>query len=496
MRRLLAWALPLAVLPLAALAASRVWTDNTGSHSIEADLVGFSDGVVQLRREDGRVVDVPWSRLSAEDQDYVLAEMARREAEGAPAVTAVAATAAAPGSVSDTPWPQWRGPNRDGISPETGLLDQWTEHGPPIAWQARGLGGGYSSVAVAGGRVYTLGRRDGQAHLIALDERDGRELWAAPVGGGDPNGTPTVDGELVFAVGRDGDLVCVAADTGRELWRTSFVREFGAELPSWGFSESPLVDGDRLICTPGADRAVLAALDKRTGALIWTTTMPAGPRHGHGGAGYSSIVLGQGGGVRQYVQLVGRGVVGVATDDGRMLWGYGRIANGTANIPTPLVRGDYVFCSTGYGAGAALLQLRRAPGGGVNAEEVYFLPANRMQNHHGGMVLLDNYVYCGTGHNAGHPLCIELLTGREVWQPGRGPGEGSAAVACADGHLYFRYQDGTMALIEATPSRYNLKGTFQIASHNGESWPHPVIAGGRLYLRDQDELHCYDIRRR
>lgn len=250
-------------------------------------------------------------------------------------------------------WPSWRGPNRDAVSPETGLLDSWPEQGPPLAWRIDGLGKGYSSVAIADGRIFTMGERRKSADLIALDLQDGRELWATPVGGGSPNCTPTIDGDLVYALGRNGDLLCADVSTGRPVWRLNFEKDFGGRMMSgWGYSESPLVDGDRLICTPGAPDAVLVALGKRTGKTIWKAALPddLGSK-GKDGAGYSSVVISHGGGVKQYVQLTGRGVISVAADDGRFLWSYNRIANGTANIPTPIVTGDYVFCSTGYGEG-------------------------------------------------------------------------------------------------------------------------------------------------
>ncbi len=188
-------------------------------------------------------------------------------------------------------------------------------------------------------------------------------------------------------------------------------------------------------------------------------------------------------------------LAGVSAADGKLLWTYNRVANGTANIPTPIVKGDYVFCSSGYGTGAGLLKLVK-DGSGVKALEQYFLEASELQNHHGGMVLVGDYVYCGHGHNQGFPICVEMLSGKITWEPGRGPGKESAAITCADGHLYFRYQDGVMALIEATPDKYVLKGSFQLPSLNGPSWPHPVVAGGRLYLRDQDTLLCYDVKRK
>ncbi len=265
-------------------------------------------------------------------------------------------------------------------------------------------------------------------------------------------------------------------------------------MSQWGYSESPLVDGDRLICTPGGPQALLAALDKRTGGVIWTTPLPAGGDRGKDGSGYSSIVISQAAGVKQYVQLVGRGLVGVAADSGKLLWGYNRVANDTANIPTPIVSGDYIFCSSGYGTGAALLKLTGGRGK-IEPQEIYFKGGNEVQNHHGGMVLLDGYVYLGNKHNEGFPLCLNMLSGEKAWEPGRGPGRGSAAIAYADGMLYFRYEDGTLALVEANPKKYQLVSSFKLPSVRAQSWPQPVIAGGRLWLRDQEVLMCYDLRR-
>ncbi|MCO6457864.1 MAG: PQQ-binding-like beta-propeller repeat protein [Pirellulaceae bacterium] len=486
---------------------SRTWTDSSGSYRIQAAMEDFKSGEVHLRRDDGKLIQVPLSKLSDEDRAFVRAEMLRRRNarnEGSEAVAGArsgnAANSAGPVSAAAAAgeWPRWRGPLNDGKSAETGLLDRWDAE-PPVAWRMRGLGSGYSSLVVSGGKIFTMGeRRDGQ-FLIALDQRDGTELWATRVGdrGKDgPNGTPTVDGQLVYAIGIDGDLLCAEVESGREVWRKSFANDFGGRMMSgWGYSESPLVDGDRLICTPGGAQAMLAALDKRTGRVIWTTPMQPGGQRGQDGAGYSSIVISQGAGVKQYVQLVGRAVIGVAAENGQPLWAYDRIVNGTANIPTPIVDGDFVFCSSGYGdGGSALLRLSRQQGG-VAVQEVYYHSSNELQNHHGGMVLLDGYIYMGHGHNRGLPVCVEMATGRAVWGPQRGPGGDSAAIVYADGHLYFRYQDGTMALIKATPDGYELKGTFRADFGSGPKWAHPVIADGHLYLRSSDELVCYDIRK-
>ncbi len=394
-------------------------------------------------------------------------------------------------------WPSWRGPDRTAIAPETGLLKEWPESGPPLVWQADGFGGGFSSVAIVGDRIFTMGSRKGGCDLIAADRATGKELWSTRVGNGSPNCTPTVDGDLVFALGREGDLLCANALSGSVVWQKNFGKDFGGQMMSgWGYSESPLVDGDRLIVTPGAEKAVIVALDKSSGDVIWESAMPAESlQRGKDGAGYSSVVISHAAGVKQYIQLTGRGVISVAADDGRHLWSYNKIANGTANIPTPIIKDDYVFCSTGYGTGAALLKIKN-DSGKLSAEEVYFLDSKTMQNHHGGMILLGDHIYCGHGHNQGFPLCVELATGNIAWNAGRGPGSGSAAILLADGNLYFRYEDGTMALIEATPEEYRLKGEFKLATNNGKSWPHPVIVDGLMYLRDQSTLLCYDVRQK
>lgn len=391
-----------------------------------------------------------------------------------------------------------RGPNLDNLSPETGLLKSWPAAGPPLLFQVEGLGTGFASVSVAGGKVFTMGRAGGVDAIVVLDEADGHVLFTVPAGPGKhergPNCTPTVDEDLMYGLSIEGDLVCAEVAGGKEVWRKNYANDFGGHMMShWGYSESPLVDGDRLICTPGGPQAVMAALDKRTGRVIWTTPLPQAGERGKDGSGYSSIVISQGAGVKQYVQLVGRGVIGVAADSGKLLWGYNKVANDTANIPTPIVSGDYVFCSSGYGTGAALLKLTGGRGR-VDAQEVYFKGGNEVQNHHGGMVLVDGYVYLGNKHNEGFPLCLNMLTGEKAWEPGA-VRRGSAAIAYAEGMLYFRYQDGTMALVEANPKQYQLVSSFKLPSVRAESWPQPVIAGGRLWLRDQEVLMCYDLRR-
>jgi outer membrane protein assembly factor BamB len=399
-------------------------------------------------------------------------------------------------------WPQWRGPDRTGVSRETGLLTSWPDGGPRQVWAASGLGQGFSSVAVAAGRILTMGdRRDGQ-YVIALDEATGRELWSRRVGGvhrdqyAGPRGTPTIDGDRTYVLDTDGDLVSLETATGREVWRRSLPDEYGARTPGWMFAESPLVDGDRVLIAPGTSRAAVVALDKMTGREIWRTAAPALGRQGVDGPEYSSIVISNGAGVKQYIRLLGRGVIGVRASDGELLWSYDRVVNGTANIPTPVVSGNLVFVSTGYGAGAALLELMPDVESGVSAVERYFLQGRTFQNHHGGMVFVNGYLYAGTGHNNGLPICLELVSGRVTWGGDfRNAGTGSAAVTAADGHIYYRYQNGRMLLVEANPREYREKGSFEIPNVRQPSWSHPVVAGSRLYLREQDALYVYDLRR-
>ena len=383
-------------------------------------------------------------------------------------LTAIGADATA----SKKDWPGWRGPNHDAIATEKGLLNEWSEDGPPLLWSADGLGGGFSSIAIAGGRIYTLGRLPAGTCLICLD-LSGKEVWATPIGKDDPNCTPTVDGDRVYAMDRHGELACCDTATGKVIWTRSFAKEFGGSDPTWGYSESPRVDGDSLIVTPGSQEALLVALNKKSGQVIWKTSNAKLGDRGHGGAGYASVQISHGAGVKQYVQMIGKGLVSVNAKDGSFLWTYNKVANGTATIPTPIVRGDYVFGASGYGDGGACLVKLVKDGSGVNAEEVWYKKSNELQNHHGGVILLGDHLYLGHGSNQGFPVCVDFLTGKDLWRPGRGPGEGSAAIVCADGHLYFRYENGEMALIEATPKEYHLKGTFKIKTKHSASWPHP-----------------------
>ena len=402
-------------------------------------------------------------------------------------------------SAAGKDWPQFRGPNRDGKSAETGIIKSWETKAPTLLWMGEGMGNGYAAPAVVGDRVYSTGDlKDGQG-VVALNAKDGKVLWTTVLTEGPPKHgfegsrcTPTVVGELLWVTTSNGAIACLTTD-GKVVWKKDFAKEWGGKMMSgWGFAESVLIDGNAAVCTPGGPDAMMVALDKATGKELWKSKVPEFGTKGKNGAGYSSIVISQAAGVKQYVQMTGRGVIGVRAADGKFLWGYENTANGTANISSPVIAGDYVFSSSAYGAGAGLVKLEK-DGDGVKATEVYFLKPDVLQNHHGGMVLVDGYIYCGHKQNGGDLICIDIKTGKPMWGPEKGPGKGSAAVTYVDGHLLFRYQDGLLVLVEATPKEFKMKGSFKPEFQERESWSYPVVAGGRLYLREQDKMMCYQL---
>jgi outer membrane protein assembly factor BamB len=391
-------------------------------------------------------------------------------------------------------WPQWRGPRRDGKSAETGLLKQWPAGGPPLVWKITGLGAGYATVSVAKGVIYTAGDHGEENFVLAFREADGQPLWKAKLGRAGAPGwggfagvrsTPTVDGDLVFAIGQYGEIAAFEAATGRELWRHDFVKDYGAKLPEWGFSESPLVDGDQLVFTPGGEKGAIVAVNKRTGALLWQTGEFTDE------AQYASLMPAALGGVPQYVQLTMASVVGVSPR-GKVLWRAPR-KGAVAVIPTPVVADPFVYVTSGYNIGCNLFQVTRT-GDTFAVTEVY---KNRVvMNHHGGVILVGDHLY---GHDDRRGwTCQNFKTGEAVWQTEDGLGKG--ACVYADGHLVLREEKkkgSRVALIEASPAGYKEKGVFEQPDQSGkEAWPHPVIANGRLYLRDQDVLLCYDLKAR
>jgi len=391
------------------------------------------------------------------------------------------------------PWPQFRGPDRTGISPETGLLKQWPAGGPSLLWKATGIGTGNGAPSVVGGRIFGMSYRGQDECVWALDEPNGKPVWnlriaaanfnIGPQAQDGPGCTPTIVGDRLYALGVSGDLVCLQTSDGKLLWKKSLVQDFGGTVPQWGYQESPLVDGNKVIVTPGGSDATLVALDRMTGAVIWKGKVPQGD-----GAAYASAVIGNAGGQRQYVQLLAHGVVGVAATDGHFLWRYDAPANNFGiNCSAPIVQDDQVFAASSYNTGGGLAKLSAGQGGAMTATQVYF--TRNMRNHHGGMVLLNGYLY---GFDESNLTCLDFKTGAVKWSD-RSVGKGS--ITCADGCIYARSERGPVALVEVNPERYVEKGRFDQPDRSGKTaWPYPVIANGRLYLRDHDTLLCYNVR--
>lgn len=384
-------------------------------------------------------------------------------------------------------WPQWQGQARTAVSTETGLLKSWPKDGPRLAWKVTGLGDGYSTPSIAAGRIFTMGNRANSEYVIALDEKDGKELWATstgPVranGGGypGPRCTPTVDGDVLYALGLNGDLLCLDVANGKERWRKDLRKDFAGSVGGWGYCESPLIDGDKVIITPGGKKATLAALNKKTGETIWLSQVPSGES-----AAYASVIVADVGGQKQYIQFLSHGVVGVLAEDGKYLWRYDKPANQTANCTTAVYSNNHVFAASNYGVGGGLAKLTRE-GDATTAKEVYFTP--KMQNHHGGMVLVGKHLY-GSGPEL---TCIDFLSGKIEWQGKAGKG----SIAVADGHFYYRNEGGPIILAEVRSDKYVEKGRFnQPDRSRAPAWPHPIVANGKLYIRDQDLLLCYDVK--
>ena len=387
-------------------------------------------------------------------------------------------------------WPQWRGPDRSDVSKETGLLKQWPEGGPKRLWLFKNAGNGYSGPSIVGGKLFTMGARDQSEFIIALDANTGTELWAAKVGsafnesrGDGPRATPTVDGNRVYAMSGRGELICADVADGKVIWRQS-MRELGGRTSTWGFTESVLVDGNQVVCTPGGPNGAIGALDKANGKLVWQT------KDFNEAAHYSSIITANVNGEKQYIQLTPRFIVGVSPKDGQILWKSsftGRIAV----VPTPIFSDGCVYVSAGYGTGCKMVKV----GPGNETADVY---ENKvMKNHHGGVILVGDHLY-GHSDPSGW-VCQNFKTGEEVWLEKRALGKG--AIACADGKLYcLDESSGTVALIDASPKGWQEHGRFKlepqstIRSSQGRIWTHPVISNGKLYLRDQDLIYCYDIK--
>ncbi len=413
-------------------------------------------------------------------------------------------------------WPQWQGPDRNAISKERGLLQEWPEKGPPLAWKAKGIGSGMGGVAISKGRVYASGDQGDASWVYALKESNGELIWKARLGrSGEvgssvtpagPRGTATVDGDRLYLMSQFGELVCYTTE-GKEVWRTDLVKDHGGIVPTWGYAESVLIDGDKLICSPGAPNAALMALNKMTGKVIWRSEVPTklnrgsegpggrrgGPNRGlESGASYASIIAIDFEGVRQYVQLTAKTLAGFSVNEGKVLWQYDPVA-ARISCSTPIYQDGMVFASSAYDGGGGAVKLSKEANGKVTATEVYF--TNHMRNHHGGMIVVDGALYGAAGGNEGGFLvCLDFQTGQVLWRERQAP---KGSLAMADGRLYLRAESGTMILIEPNREKYIERGRFEQPERTREqAWPHPVIANGKLYIRDQDLLLCYDVKKK
>jgi outer membrane protein assembly factor BamB len=387
---------------------------------------------------------------------------------------------------SEPAWPQWRGPKRNGISAETGLAGEWPTGGPKLLWSIKDLGDGYGTVSLAGNRLYVQGGKGRQSVAHALNRADGAVVWTTPIGaevsdsrGDGPRSTPTLNGERLYVLTEAGDLACLAAADGAVVWRKNILKEFHGHQPHWLISESPLIDGENVIVTPGGRGASIVALNKATGETVWASSEL------HDGAGYSSCVVMELGEVRAITTLSASAGVGVRASDGKLLWRYERPANRTANIATPVFRDNKVFYTSAYGTGGGLLTLT-AKADSVTTEETYF--TTDMQNHHGGVILDNGYLY---GFSNAILTCIEFETGKVQWKD-RSVGKGSLTLA--DGRLYLLSEGNVAGLAEVNPKEYIERGRFEIPDQGLPSWAHPVVCGGKLYIRNQSLLNCYDVK--
>ena len=403
-------------------------------------------------------------------------------------------------SVAAADWPQWRGPERNGVSKETGLLKQWPAGGPKLLWQVNDLGDGYSTPVVVGTRIYMMSNRGlDNEYVQAISTADGKPIWTTRVGKvGNPDqnppypkarSTPTIDGDLLYTLGSDGDLACLETKSGKIRWTKNLRTEFGGQPGEWAYAESVLVDGDVVVVTPGGPQATLAALNKKTGQVIWKSAVPGGDQ-----AGYASSIIVQAAGRKQYVQLLSKGLVGVDAKTGQFLWRYADVAKGPAQYFTPVAQGDYVYGGAlGIGGGTVHL---KPNGDAVTAEQVYF--GRGLPNGIGGAVIVGGHLF---GTEVGQKLvAVEFATGKVAWQQ---ENFGWASVVAADGMLYLHLISGDYVLVEATPEGYREKGRFTPPAQpqhakRGEfaeaAFAYPVIANGRLYIRDLETLWAYDIK--
>jgi outer membrane protein assembly factor BamB len=470
------------LLSLTAPLPARTWKQAASGKTIEADLVKVEAGKVHLKMADGRTGVVEILSLSLEDQEF----LASVEKGGG------AVSAAATGG-----WPAFRGPNADGISPDTGLLEEWPSSGPEKVWTYENAGMGYSGFSVVDGKLYTMGTRDEDVTVVAVDVATGKEVWAQTISkdnkegyasgwGHGPRSTPTYSEGHVYALDPKGVLVCLDASTGKEVWKKHLVDDFKGQMGGWGFSESPLVDGGKLVVAPGGKEAGIVALDKKTGDVIWKATelQP-------GKAEYATIIATEINGTRQYIKLFESQLASVSAETGKLLWSSGWSGK-TAVIPTPIVSGNEVYISSGYGVGCKLVRIDSDN----KATDVW--ENTVMKNHHGGVIKVGDHLYGFS--DGGGLICQDWKTGEMVWNE-KGQFFSKGSVHVADGHLYALNEgDGTLSLVEVSPDGFKQKGQFTLDPQSpnrhpqGKVWTHPLVIDGKLYLRDQEFIVAYNVK--
>lgn len=385
-------------------------------------------------------------------------------------------------------WYQWRGPDRTGISAETGLLQSWPEGGPPLEWQINTIGQGDGGPVTKGPHLFIQGTRDGSDMLFCLNRETGEELWALRLdkqyqngNNPGPSSTPTIDGDRIYALSGYGTLVCAGTQDGSLIWSVNFPDDFKGRAGGWGYAESPLVEGEKLIVAPGAADGTIVALNKMTGEKIWSS---AGLRDV---GSYASAIAADVGEIRAIIHFTAAAGVGIEASSGRLLWRYGPPANRTANAATPVFRENRVFYSSAYGNGGGLLEL--APvGDRVLSRQVYFV--RHMQNHFGNVVLLDDALYGASGNVL---TCIDFSTGKILWQD---RSIGKVSINYADGCLYMVSERGSVGLARATPDGYQQLGAFNLVSPQGPTRTAPIVSDGRMFVRNVERLLCYDVRAR
>lgn len=474
---------------------ARTWKQASTGKAIEAELIKVEDGKAHLKLADGRTGLVEVLSLSLEDQEF-LASVEKREASAADATSPGAAATLSVGTSASAGWPAFRGPRGDGISPDSDLLEKWPEAGPEKLWVYDQAGMGYSGFSIVDGRLYTMGTRGDDVTVMAIDVATGKEIWASAVSkddkegyaagwGNGPRSTPTYSDGRIYGIDPKGGVFCLDAGSGELVWEKHLVEDFQGKMGGWGYSESPLIDGAKLVLAPGGEEAGMVALDKATGELIWAATELK-----PGKAEYATVIPTEINGIRQYIKLFEKELVGVNAEDGKVIW-TSPWSGKVAVIPTPIVSGNEIYISSGYGVGCKLVRI------GSDNKPTDVWENKTMVNHHGGVIKVDEHLYGFS--DAKGLICQDWETGELVWNE-KGQFTLKGSVHVADGHIYaLNEDDGTLTLVEVNPKEYKQKGRFQLDPQSpnrhpkGKVWTHPLVLDGKLYLRDQEYLVCYDV---